>query len=329
MNFYGFETSYKNLVCTWKNEPEYYLRKLITEMHVNTIRLPFSYEYITGSDLSKMDSFITTCRDLKLNVILDWHRTWSSHQGATPEEGITVDIFVSAWMNLLDRFKHYHNVVGVGIFNEIQLNNNFEYTNKIHTYVIDMLDKQFHGRFYYFAGCPSWGGNCSDIDLSHLAAWNRTYVEVHKYRFSGRSDRNDWDISIPSRIPSDKWFIGEVGWKQEDDKDTTWATGFMQYLQQRNISNVCMWTIAHSGDTNGWFNDDCISFNNQKADIIMKTIWQNTTATMVGRSKLRKNEKWVYIDPSSANPYPPFPITPYYNPIWNNHLPYFPPYGGG
>lgn len=326
INYYGFETPFKNLVCSWKNDPEFYLRKLITEMHINTIRLPFSYEYITGNDLSRMDSMISLCRDLNINVILDWHRTWSSHQGAIPEEGITLDIFISAWMNLLDRFKGYHNVVGVGIFNEIQLNNDFAYANNLHTQVITMLEQQFPDRFYYFAGCPSWGGNCSDMHLESLPVWNRTFIEVHKYRFSGRSDRADWDISIPNRIPYNHWFIGEVGWKQEDDRDTTWGMGFMQYLQQRNITNVCLWTIAHSGDTNGWFNDDCMTFNKPKADIIMQSIWKNTTATMK-KLHLRKKEKWPIIDIDGLlnPPRPPYTVPP--DTTWNHPLSYIPTFG--
>ena len=54
MNFYGLETPYKNFVCLWKNKPEFFLRRLQQDMNINTVRLPFSYEYITGSDISRM-----------------------------------------------------------------------------------------------------------------------------------------------------------------------------------------------------------------------------------------------------------------------------------
>lgn len=273
INFYGLETPYKNFVCSWKNHPEFYLRRLKQDMDINTIRLPFSYEYISGSDISKLDEMILLCQQLNITVILDWHRTWSSHQGAIPEEGITLDIFVSAWMNLLNRLKSYQNIKGIGLFNEVQLLNDFDYVHKVYNYVVPMIEQMFPNRFYYFLGCPSWGGNCSDISLSHMSTWNRTYVEVHKYKFSGTSDRHDWDISIPNRIPSEKWFVGETGWKQSSDAETTWGKGFMQYLVQRNIYNVCLWTIAHSGDTDGWFKDDCETFDSEKAGIVMSTIW--------------------------------------------------------
>lgn len=290
MNFYGLETPYRNLVCSWKNPPEWYLIRLKQEMGINTIRLPFSYEYIASGDIAAMDAFIQLCQRMQLDIILDWHRTWSSHQGATPEEGITLETYVSAWMNLLQRFSKYPNVKGVGLFNEIQLMNDFEYPNRIYRYTIPMLEAQFPNRFAYFIGCPSWGGNCSGVNFEDMPTWNRTFIEVHKYHFSGASDRRDWDVSIPARIPAGRWFVGEVGWKQHIDEDATWGMGFMQYLVERNISNVCLWTIAHSGDTDGWFKDDCETFDQKKADVVMNTIWKRS-----GRRTLRKNQ--VYIGP--------------------------------
>lgn len=310
MNFYGLETQYKNFVCSWKNQPEFFLRRLQQDMDINTIRVPFSYEYITGSDISKLQEIIQTCQQLNIDIILDWHRTWSSHQGAVPEEGITLDIFVSAWINLLERFKVYPNVKGVGIFNEVQLLNDFPYVHKMHRYILPMLEAQFPNRFSYFIGCPSWGGNCSSMDFSDLTVWNKTYIEVHKYRFSGKSDRADWDVSIPASIPPERWFVGEVGWKQTVDEDQTWAKGFLQYLVQRNITNACLWTIAHSGDTDGWFKDDCESFDEDKAKEVTNTIWKKQQKHNLRLTFEKQN---IFFDPS---PLPPPPIVGGDNPIW-------------
>ena len=306
INFYGLETPYKNFVCSWKNNPEFYLRRLKEDMQINTVRLPFSYEYISSGDISNMEEFIRLCQRLDIDIILDWHRTWSSHQGAIPEEGITLDIFVSAWINLLERFKTMPNVKGVGMFNEIQLLNDFKYTDSLHRYVVPMIESTFPGRFYYFLGCPSWGGNCSDMHFDDMPTWNRTYIEIHKYRFSGLSNRDDWDISMPMRISPDHWFIGEVGWKQQIDIDATWAKGFMQYLVQRNISNLCLWTIAHSGDTDGWFKDDCVTFDVDKAKEVTTTIWK------IEKSNLRKTFGPIIVDP----PLPPPAVVGGDTPVW-------------
>lgn len=265
MNFYGLETPRKAFVCDWAHPPEWYLERLKKNMFIDTIRVPFSYQYLLGGDLSYLDHFIDQCSRLDLSVILDYHRTWDDHQGPYPEENISRDQFINSWIWLLDRYKDVYNVFGVGIFNEIQLPNDFDYANNLHREVISTIENKFPERFIYFAGCPGWGGNCSLMNLQDMPTWNRTYIEVHKYIFSGNSVESDWDISIPNSINSDRWFVGETGWKQGIDQEREWAETFLSYLKMRNISNVCAWTIAHSGDTEGWWKDDCETFDWEKA----------------------------------------------------------------
>jgi hypothetical protein len=273
MNFYGLETDRKGLVCDWERSPEYYLDILQKELGINTIRLPFSYEYINSGNIDKMEAFIQSTRARRIHIILDYHRTWMSHQGPSPEEGISMTDFINAWIHLLERFERYDNVFGVGIFNEIQ-HRDSDYTNKLHRRVISEIEKRFPQRFTYFAGCPNWGGDCENIDLSGMTTWNRTFIEVHKYHFSGSSDRHDWDISIPRRISADHWFIGETGWKQHIQSQREWAGRFLSYLKERGITNVCYWTVAHSGDTDGWFKDDCVTYDYEKS-ALSKMVWSS------------------------------------------------------
>jgi len=279
MNFYGLETDHRGLVCDWVHQYSWYLDHLVGSMRINTIRLPFSYEYITYHDTSLMASFIEACNQRNLRVILDWHRTWMSHQGPTPEEGLTLQQFIDAWIHILQMFP---NVYGVGIFNEIQPPD-FEYTNSLHRQVISAIEKVYPGKYYYFAGCPRWGGDCESMELSDMPTWNRTFIEVHKYIFSGNSTPADWDVSIPSRIPSSRWFVGETGWKNEFEDERLWAEEFLSYLSFRKISNLCAWTIAHSGDTEGWWNDDCETFNWDKA-AMLNSFWTNS---------LKQNRKYM------------------------------------
>jgi hypothetical protein len=272
INFYGLETDRAGLVCDWMHSPEFYIDILQREMDINTVRLPFSYQYSTKGDLSKMEDFIKMARSKNIQIILDYHRTWSSHQGPTPEEGINMQTFINAWIHLLQRFHMYDNVMGVGIFNEIQ-SNDVGYTIKMHEMVISEIEKAFPNRYKYFAGCPQWGGDCEKIDLSHMPTWNRTFIEIHKYHFSGTGDRHDWEVSIPRRISPDHWFVGETGWKHNIPHEREWATTFIGYLKEREIQNVCYWTIAHSGDTDGWFFDDCTSYNYDKSHL-SKSLWE-------------------------------------------------------
>lgn len=271
MNFYGLETNRMGLVCDWSHEFTWYLDKLMTHLDINTIRIPFSYEYVKYHSITLLDEFIHECQKRNLKVILDWHRTWVDHQGPTPEEGISLEEFIETWIWLLQRYPH---IYGVGIFNEIQ-DDDFGYTNALHRRVISEIEDRFPGKFHYFAGCPRWGGDCSLMELSNMSTWNRTFIEVHKYIFSGTSDTADWDHSIPNRIDPERWFVGEVGWKQEIVQEREWAERFLSYLIARNITNVCAWTIAHSGDTEGWWRDDCENFNWEKA-ALLRSFWDKS-----------------------------------------------------
>lgn len=289
MNYYGLETPRKSLVCDWVWAPTRYLEFLKKEMSINLIRVPFSYEYVRDDDMHNMDNLISECHRLDLQVILDYHRTWEDHQGPTPEEKISMQDFIDCWIKVLYRYERYPNVVGVGIFNEIQSSDDFEYTMNMHRKVMDAIEIHMPKRFRYFVGCPGWGGNCSMMDPTRYEPyWDRTYIEVHKYIFSGESNFKDWEISMPRRIASDHWFIGETGWKHNIDEQREWAEGFLSYLKSRRIYNVCAWTIAHSGDTDGWWHDDCTTFNYEKA-ALLETLWYGSFKSLRGSALLGAN----------------------------------------
>ena len=275
MNFYGLETTRANFVCDWQHNPSWYLEKLKYDMHINTLRIPFSYDYVYRNDWVALDQFVANAQRLNMRIIFDYHRTYATHQGPIPEEGISRDQFVACWLIILSRYQHYDNVFGVGIFNEIQYNNDFQYANDLHQHVIERIEDEFPGRFSYFAGCPNWGGNCSGMELSHMPTWDRTYIEVHKYIFSGNSNPSDWDKSIPPSIAPEHWFVGEFGWKHDVPIEREWAETFISYLYERNITNACAWTIAHSGDTEGWWKDDCETFNWGKAGLLT-SLWSGS-----------------------------------------------------
>lgn len=270
MNFYGLETDRVGLVCDWVHDYEWYLDSLQKDMNINTIRLPFSYESFREKKTDLMSKIVASCQRRNLKVILDWHRTWKSHQGPTPEENITMSEFTQGWIDVLTMFP---NVYGVGIFNEIQPAD-ASYANNLHRHTIRAIEDKFPGKFVYFAGCPLWGADCRGIDLSDMPTWNRTLIEIHHYYFHGNHTPTEWDQLMPRSIPSDHWFIGELGWKQNITEEREWARNLLGYLSSRNISNVCAWTIAHSADTNGWWDDDCTTFNEEKASLLT-SLWDN------------------------------------------------------
>lgn len=272
MNFYGLETDRVGLVCDWVHDYEWYLDSLQNNMLINTIRLPFSYESFKANNTKLMTKIIDSCHQRKMKVILDWHRTWASHQGPTPEENITLSEFTHTWVDILTQFP---NVYGVGIFNELQPAD-ASYANKLHRQTIETIEKAFPGKFTYFTGCPLWGGDCQGIDLADMPTWDRTFVEIHHYFFRGNHTTSEWDALMPRSIPSDHWFVGELGWKQNVTEERVWAENLLRYLASRQIYDVCAWTIAHSADTNGWWEDDCKTFNEEKASLLT-SFWDDDT----------------------------------------------------
>ena len=267
-NFYGFETPRYGLVCDWKNPPLYYLTLLKSSMGVDTIRLPFSRENILRNAFYYMDNFISDCASLHLNVILDYHRTWSNHQGPHPEENITTQDFINAWVMIAYRYYEKDNVIGLDIFNEYQ-GWNSSYIIGIQNRVIRAIEEEMPGRYLFFVGCVNWGTDCEDFRLDHFTiAPNRLFVTVHKYIFTGSNTVVEWDRTIPRHIPASNWFIGEVGWRNDNAIERQWAESFLAYLSSRDIHNVCAWTIAHSDDTGGWWKDDCESFQTDKVHLL-------------------------------------------------------------
>ncbi len=281
MNFYGLETPRRDFVCSWAHDPEWYLKQLQSNLDINTIRLPFSRDYIQTGDFTLMDLFISKCKKLNMEIILDYHRTWESHQGPTPEEGVTLLEFVNTWLSVCDRYHSSENVIGIGIFNEYQ-GMDVDYLKRFQRYTINAIETAHPNRFEYYVGCTRWGGDCAEMNPGDYGVEpHRVFIESHKYSFSGQADHSDWEHSIPRSVPPQNWLIGETGWKHGVLLEREWAERFLSYLEGRNITNVCAWTIAHSGDTEGWWNDNCQDFDWSKA-ALLKSLWTREFKSLRG-----------------------------------------------
>jgi len=238
-------------------------------MGVDTIRLPFSRENVMRNDFYYIDNFIWECGRFDMGVILDYHRTWSDHQGPTPEERITIQDFVDTWVSLAYRYSETKNVLGLDIFNEYQ-GTNSSYIIDIQNTVIDVIENELPGRYLYFVGCVMWGTDCREFSLSQYNInQDRIFITIHKYIFAGGSD---WDVTIPKDVPSSNWFVGEIGWRHNVPAERKWAEDFINYLKSRGIRNVCAWTIAHSYDTDGWWGDNCETLNIEKTHLLT-SVW--------------------------------------------------------
>jgi len=270
ISIYGLETPLQNFVCSWVHPVEYYIDNL-KDLGFNSIRLPFSYEYIMHNDLAKMDYFMEMAYLYNMTVVLDLHRIQSSHQAPTPEDGITMDDVIYMWKSVLYRYQHYPNLLGHNCYNEYQ-GRNISYLQHYHQLLFTEIEQEFPERFVYFATGYLWSGNIHGFSLEHLPFHDRIIYSVHKYIFSGTADELDWEESFGNEFPPSKMCVGEWGWKQQNPQEVEWATRFIQYLKKKNIRNTAFWTIAHSGDTDGIYLDDCITLDRNKYTLL-QTLW--------------------------------------------------------
>jgi aryl-phospho-beta-D-glucosidase BglC (GH1 family) len=276
ISIYGLCTESKNFVCSWVNPVEYYIREL-KDMGFNSLRIPFSMQYIEEGDFSKLDHVIDEATRYNMTVLMDMHRTFTDHQDFSPfEHGVTMERFVNAWLKILHRYYIYPIVVGNNVFNEFQ-GTDIEFLKNYTKTVINYIEYYFPNRFTYYLTGHSWAGSLEGFDVEDLPYKDRIHYSVHKYIFSIPQGSNpdtydyeaDWDRSFGKY--TEKLIVGEWGFKQTP-KEEEWARRFIKYLKKRNIRNSCFWTIAHSFDTGGIWNDDCKTIDYKKLSII-KDLW--------------------------------------------------------
>ena len=94
INWFGFETEYENLMCTWVHDIDWHLAKM-KEIGFNYIRLPFSLEFIQKNDWTNMDLFFEKAQEHNISVALDFHRLHNSFQSSKPyDEDYSFDQFL-------------------------------------------------------------------------------------------------------------------------------------------------------------------------------------------------------------------------------------------
>lgn len=271
INYFGLETPRKDFDCTWKHPVDFYIDQL-SQRGFNYVRLPFSLEYIHDGGWEKMDHFMEVIqRYPHMNVSMDMHRVFASHQGSDPFEGGTsLTQFCDGWTTILDRYKHLPQVASVDIFNEYQ-GEDVVFWNSVASQIVNKIEQAFPGRFVYFVGGTRWGGSLKGIDLEHLPFHDRIRYTIHKYIFSGQSTEQDWEYSFGDH--KNKVCVGEWGFFSEKPEQVEWAKRFIAWLRSKGIQDSFFWVeVANSGDTGGLYKTDCETFDWYKYDII-KTLW--------------------------------------------------------
>lgn len=270
INWFGFETEFSGLMCTWKNPVPWHLDKMI-ELEFNYIRLPFSAEYVFANQWEKMDEFFDLSETRNISVLLDFHRLEKSQQSQRPfNDMYSFDDFCNAWRIILERYANRSNLHAIDIFNEYQLDDVAEW-NSLATQIVSYIETRFPKRFSYLVGGTNWGGNLRSVNVDNtLPFQDRLVYTIHKYSFSSPEPMEEnWAYTFKENAT----IVGEWGFISTKPDEVEFAKRFVDYLIKHNMRDTFFWTWSfNSGDTGGILKDDCETIDSIKVDVL-KRLW--------------------------------------------------------
>lgn len=261
LNIYGLETDLRDCTCRWVQPCAYYMDNA-KAIGFNSFRIPFSAEYVNAGDFAVLDGIVQKATEIQTPLILDYHRTFQSHQGDFSETNLQA--FQDVWTKVLQRYKDKPIVEYIDLYNEFQQPNTPESTafwSDTMTQAIVFLEQQVPNRYKWVVGGTDWGGNLHNISVK-TSVDDRVFYTIHKYSFSngGKDYEHDWEFSL-NDLPPEKIIVGEFGWFQTDPNQVAWAKQFLNWLKDKKIKNTAYWTLANSYDTGNLYQNDCLTFN--------------------------------------------------------------------
>jgi endoglucanase len=291
INWFGFETQYNNLQCTWTHDINWHLDK-IKNLGFSHIRLPFSLDFIKRNEWKDMDNFFELTKEKNLKVVLDFHRLYNNRQSFKPYEqksGYQFEDFLEGWKTIAERYKRYDNLVALDIFNEYQ-GPDYNEWNRIVKDSLLYLEREFPNRFEYYVGGTNWGGNIHNMDQYELPFSDRITYTIHKYHFSDTEPyENKWDFSFGDH---NKVNIGEWGFISTLKDESEWADKFVDYLIKKNKRDSFIWTYSfNSGDTGGILLEDCNTVDNKKMKLLYKLWNENRELNVIEYYQMLRGSK--------------------------------------
>lgn len=272
ISLFGLETEFRNVMCTWQHDVPWLLNKL-ESLGFNTIRIPFSYDYVHTGDWSVLDDLFHHIQETNLSAVLDFHRIDDTHQSPKPwiEGKVDFEHFLQAWNTVLQRYGTNPRLTGLDIFNEYQGDNYVEWNN-IARQIVSYIDSSY-GKLnltYYVQG-TNWGGNIHFLNLEDMECSDRVRYTIHKYHFSDKEPLEDnwsWSFGLADHATG-KINVGEWGFISDHPNEVDWARRFVAWLKLKGIRDSFFWCASpNSFDTGGILLDDCSSVDCRKMKIL-------------------------------------------------------------
>lgn len=297
INWFGTETACNCPHGLSIHDTEFYM-DLLRKYAFNSIRIPFSYEIAMNLDKPLMkectqaDPYVqsfTTKQYLhylfnqsarrNMTILLDLHTDHNKIQNS-PLSEISLSDFQQAWINVLNEYSHYNNLIGIDIKNEPHGDITWEIWSKFILDFISFVDDaniNFRGLFWIegIEDNSPWGGSFDNLKtLLGLYPNKRIVFSPHVYGVSVRG----YSSLFESSKEWDSWFgflmnffdnfvcIGEIG-GINGGADYVWHQNILAYLKSRSIQNFYYWCLnPNSKDTGGLLGWDWTTVDKSKID---------------------------------------------------------------
>ena len=274
ISWFGFETQYFNLMCTWKHDIWWNVRE-ISRIGFNYIRVPFSLQFVEKDYWADMDELFRAADQHNLSLQLDFHRLHSDMQSPVPFDAMySFDDFLAAWRIILDRYHEQTHLRSLDIFNEFQ-GDDAQQWSTIAQEIVLYIENLFPDRFEYYVQGTDWSNDISGVFVDTTFD-DRIVYSLHKYSFS-TPDEGDpfasWAASFGD-IAGRRVSVGEFGYRTGVREDEQFIEQFVAFLHRQGISdNSFFWTWTYnSGDTGGILRDDCETIDHDKV-AVLEQLW--------------------------------------------------------
>jgi endoglucanase len=266
------------------------------------------------SPLEVMDFIIQEAQRQGLLVLLDSHRL---NDQRIPElwygDGFTEGDWIDTWTMLATRYKNYSNVIGADLKNEPHGQASWGTNNQATDWrlaaeragnailavnpnwliVVEGVEKNVPGQKL----ANHWmGANLEGVDRFpvRLSRANKLVYSPHEYGPGVFNQPWFSESSFPKNLSS-RWetgwnyiaskgiapiLIGEFGGRQIDDnsKEGVWQRQLVDYIRQKNLSFAYWSWNPNSDDTGGILQDDWLSVEAPKQDVLQGVLVANRFA---------------------------------------------------
>lgn len=238
-----------------------------------------------------LDQLFDMASERNMLILLDLHRlNWQyiSELHYDPNDGrFTADTYLETWFKMLDRYGNHSALWGVDLLNEphgrATVNDGNPQTDwkMFAELAIHKIEERYpNAKWIYMVEGVEWGKQLAGFSNALIKppakAKHRVAYSAHNYGRSVVPTTNVWDKAGLYRDWDEHFgwmrnqgqavIIGE--WGGRTDLDSDWMNIFVDYLQERNITDTFFWALnENSADVAGYLESDWVTVDKFKREV--------------------------------------------------------------